>query len=165
MFALHDAMNALAADFSSETAKQIPARASVRRSAISHVESAKRNLAAAAADSTQDHDRVDLAFASLELRSICESRRRATNQLGAEAAYELTQRLADISASATAFELASLFPDDIVDRSPSERAFRLERYDLVFQAGHVDVPILGDGSTDWTKVSRLRIIALEARHA
>jgi hypothetical protein len=165
MFTPYDAINTLAADFSSETARQIPARASFRHSATSRVESARRHLASGVADSKQDHDGVDLAFASLELRSICESRRRATNQLGAEAAYELTQRLADISASATAFELASLFPDDIVDRSPSERAFRLERYDLVFQAGHVDVPILGDGSTDWTKVSRLRIIALEARHA
>lgn len=109
---------------------------------------------------------MELVFANLELRSICESRRRATNRLGAEAAYELTQRLADIFAFATAAELAELFPNDIVDRSPSERALRLQSgHDLVFCAGHVDVPVLEDGSTDWTKISRLRIIALEARHA
>jgi hypothetical protein len=117
-------------------------------------------------DSKRDHERVELAFASLALRSICESRRRATNLLGAEAARELAQRLADLSALATAAELADLFPNDVVHRSPSERALRLQAgHDLVFCAGHVDVPILEDGSTDWTRVSRLRIIALEVRHA
>jgi hypothetical protein len=107
---------------------------------------------------------VELAFASLELRSICESRRRATNLLGAEGARELAQRLADLSALATAAELADLFPNDVVDRSPSERALRLQAgLDLVFCAGHVNVPVLEGGLTDWTRVSRLRIIALEAR--
>jgi hypothetical protein len=116
-------------------------------------------------DSKRDHERVELAFASLELRNICESRRRATNLLGAEAAHELAQRLADLSAFATAAELADLFPSDIVDRSPSERVLRLRTgHDLVFCAGHVDVPVREDGLTDWTRVSRLRIIAVEARH-
>ena len=165
MFAIHNPMNTVAADLTCETARDIQERGSFMRSTISSVESTERRLAAGGAEPKRDHDRVDLAFASLELRSICESRRLATNQLGSESAYELTQRLADISASPTASELANLFPDDIVDRSPSERAFRLERHDLVFRAGHVNVPVLEDGSTDWTKVSRLRIIALEARHA
>ena len=79
-------------------------------------------------------------------------------------AYELAQRLADIDAAATVAELANLFPDDIVDRSGGERALRLEAgHDLVFCVGHVEIPVLNEGSTDWTRVSRIRITALEAR--
>jgi hypothetical protein len=96
---------------------------------------------------------------------MCESRKLATTRLGPETAYELMRRLADISAASTAAELTNLFPNDIVERSKSERALSLQAgHDLVFCAGHVEVPILEDGSTDWTKVSRLRIVALEARH-
>lgn len=84
--------------------------------------------------------------------------------LGANVARELAQRLADISALSTAAELADLFSGDIVDRSPSERALRLEGgHELVFCAGHVEVPVMEDGSTNWAEVSRLRIVALEAR--
>lgn len=113
-----------------------------------------------------DDERVELAFATVALREICESRRRAMNRLGAAVAYELGQRLADIDAAATVAELAELFPEDIVDRSPGERALCLQAgHDLVFCAGHVAIPVLNDGSTDWTRVSRIRITALEARHA
>jgi hypothetical protein len=111
-----------------------------------------------------DDERVELAFATVALREICESRRRATNLLGARLAYELAQRLADIDAAATVAELANLLPDDIVDRSESERALRIEAgYDLVFCVGHVEIPVLNEGSTDWTRVSRIRNTALEAR--
>jgi|SRR6266436_6154314 len=115
------------------------------------------------AGSIWDYDRVELAFATIELRGICESRRRATTALGFDAARELEQRLADLSALATVRDLFDLFADDIIDRSPSERSVRLRAgYDLVFCAGHVDVPLAEDGSPDWTKVSRIRILALEA---
>jgi hypothetical protein len=106
---------------------------------------------------------VEFAFSTIELRGICESRRRATTALGFDAARELEQRLADLSALATVGDLIDLFADDIIGRSPSERSVRLRAgYDLVFCAGHVDVPLAEDGSTDWTRVSRIRILALEA---
>jgi hypothetical protein len=111
-----------------------------------------------------DNERVELAFASIELRTICESRRRATIVLGTEAARELAQRLADLSALSTAAELTDLFAGDIIDRSPRERVLRLQcGRDLIFCAGHVDVPVMENGSTDWARVSRLRLLALEAR--
>jgi hypothetical protein len=158
-------VNTLAIELEAESGPSFPNRYSLMQMITSRVEFVGWRLVSRWTDSKRDHERVELAFASLELRSICESRRRATNLLGAEAARELTQRLADLSAFATAAEVSDLFPGDIVDRSRSERALRLQAgHDLVFCAGHVDVPVLKDGSTDWTKVSRLRIIALEARH-
>jgi hypothetical protein len=113
----------------------------------------------------RDCDRVELAFATTRLRSICENRRTAKAALGADAALELAQRVADLSALSTAAELSDLFADDVIDRSPSERSLRLRAgYNLVFCAGHVEVPLVEDGSTDWSEVSRIRILALEARN-
>jgi hypothetical protein len=107
---------------------------------------------------------VELVFATVELRSICENRKRAITVMGAEAARELSQRLADLVALDTVAGLADLFPEDIIDRSPTERALRLQTgHDLIFCAGHVQVPMNEDGGTDWTRVSRIRITALEAR--
>jgi len=60
-------------------------------------------------DSAQDEGRVELASATVELRSICENRRRATTVMGADAARELSQRLADLAALATVADLADLF--------------------------------------------------------
>jgi hypothetical protein len=108
---------------------------------------------------------VELAFATVELRSICENRRRATTVVGAGSARELSQRLADLIALETVADFTDLFPEDILDRSPTERALCLNGgHDLIFCAGHVQVPMTEDGGTDWTKVSRIRIIALEARN-
>jgi hypothetical protein len=133
--------------------------------ASSGVESAGRRIAPRWTNPPRDQERVELAFATVELRSICENRRRATTVMGPEAARELTQRLADLAAFATIAELADLFPADIIDRSPTERALRLQAgHDLIFCAGHVQVPTNEDGVTDWTRVSRIRIIALEARN-
>lgn len=85
--------------------------------------------------------------------------------MGAEAARELSQRLADLAAVATVAELVDLFPTNVIDRSPTERAVRLRAgHDLIFRAGHVQIPVTEDGGTDWTRVSRIRIIALETRN-
>ena len=108
---------------------------------------------------------MELVFATVELRSTCENRRTATTVMGAQAARELSQRVADLIALNTVADLADLFAEDILDRSPTERALRLRAgHDLVFCAGHVQVPMTEGGGTDWTRVSRIRIIALEARN-
>jgi len=107
-------------------------------------------------------ERVELAFASAELRSICESRRKATAVLGLQAALELEQRLADLAALSTVAELDALFPAAVIEHSPAERSIRLEAgYSLVFCVGHIEVPRTSSGATDWAKVSRIKITALE----
>jgi hypothetical protein len=100
---------------------------------------------------------VELAFASSELRSICESRRKATAVLGLQAALELEQRLADLAALSTVAELDALFSAAVIEHSPAERSIRLEAgYSLVFCVGHVEVPRTSSGA-----VSRIKITALE----
>lgn len=109
-----------------------------------------------------DGDEVELTFASTELRGICESRRRAISAIGVHAARELEQMLADLAALPTFADLPELLSDSIIERSPTEKAIRLKAgCHLVFCAAHVKVPLSSSGATDWAKVSRIRIIALE----
>lgn len=71
--------------------------------------------------------------------------------------------MADIEASDTVADLALLFPDDIVERSSSEQALRLKTgFSLVYLSGHVTSPLASAGGTDWGKVTRVRISAIEA---
>jgi hypothetical protein len=105
---------------------------------------------------------LELSFSTLELRDICERREVAVATLGIPAALELEQRLADIEACNTVADLMSLFPDDIIDRSPDERSFLLTTgHAVVFRSGHVKTPTTSAGATDWERVTRIRIIALE----
>jgi hypothetical protein len=108
---------------------------------------------------------VDFAFSTTELRDVCEDRSMAIDTLGNHAALELGERLADMEAHSTVADFAALFGDDISVRSASELAVRLKAgCDLVFCAGHVKVPATASGETDWSKVTKVKILALEVAH-
>ena len=105
---------------------------------------------------------MELSFASIELRHICESQQKAVAAIGAENARELKRRLAELDAMPTVEDFYNLFKDDLIHRSSSERSIQLsEQYQLVFCAGHVRVPTTVSGAVDWAKVSRVKITALE----
>lgn len=105
---------------------------------------------------------MEFAFATTELRSLCESRAKATSILGSVVARELKSRLADLAASDSVTGYAALFPDDIGERSSTERYIKLSSgHRLTFCAGHVRIPLTNSGATDWEKVSRIKFIALE----
>lgn len=104
---------------------------------------------------------MDFAFLNSELRDVCEDRNVAIEKLGHYAAVELGTRLADMEAHATVAEYAALF-DDVTIRSPTELELKLTTGQLlVFCAGHVKVPALPSGETDWSKVTKIRIVSLE----
>ncbi|WP_291002477.1 hypothetical protein [Hyphomicrobium sp.] len=104
---------------------------------------------------------MELSFATAALRSICEKRQKASAALGKVAAIELAARIADLVACETASELIDLFPEDIVALNPRERAIRLRAgLELRFCSGHVKTPTSGAG-TDWSRVTRIKIIGLE----
>jgi hypothetical protein len=118
------------------------------------------------ANSAWDLDRVELVFATIRLRSICENRRTAKTALGEDAARELATRLADFAASTTVADLTDLLGDYIIDRPPSERSLRLHTgYNLIFRSGHVTSPVDAGGAMDWTQVTRIQVVALEPRNA
>jgi hypothetical protein len=106
---------------------------------------------------------VELSFDTAELREICEKRTAAEKSMGLSAALELEQCLADIEAADTFAEFSLLYPELIFDRPPDDRLLRFtaERQ-LVFCPGHVKTPRTSTGITNWERVTRLRIKAIEA---
>jgi hypothetical protein len=160
-----NAVNVLTLDIAEKNAMPASEYSNIYAAGQQCVVSTERHMAACYMRPQWDQETVELVFATVELRNICENRKRATAAMGPEAARELSQRLADLAAFATVAELADVFPTDIIDRSPTERALRLQAgHDLIFRAGHVQVPTNEDGETDWVRVSRIRITALEARN-
>jgi len=106
---------------------------------------------------------MELAFATVELRSLCQSRKKASGTIGVTGARELEQRLAELVACDTVAEFEALFPRDVLSPSPTTRAIRLEAgYQLMFCSGHVKTPTTASNGTDWTRVTRIKIISLEA---
>jgi len=84
--------------------------------------------------------------------------------LGVTAGVELHRRLADIGAAQNVAEYLELFPNVVVDRSPHERVLLIgERQFLVFRSGHVHTPMTDNGATDWSKVKRIYLMAIEAQ--
>lgn len=116
----------------------------------------------ASARLSAEWDEVEFAFANTKLRTLCESRKKAVEVLGPHAAREFAQFLTDLGSATTVAEFAELFPDSLVERSADERSVRMNSgHQLVFSAGHVDVPRTQAGATDWSKVSRIRFTAVE----
>ena len=103
--------------------------------------------------------RLELAFDTRELRSICENESTAEVTFGSAVAQMIRRRLADVSA-ATSFH-------DLVAGNPrfadSRRCMVVNLCDdvcIVFEANHPVNPRTEDGAVDWSKVSRLKVTAI-----
>lgn len=106
---------------------------------------------------------MELSFANLELREICEKREAAVSAIGQTAALELAQRLADFVEFDNVADFSVLFPGDVLDRSADERSLRLNAgFEVVFRSGHVKTPTTSTKAVDWAKVTRIRIVAIES---
>jgi hypothetical protein len=89
---------------------------------------------------------MELAFATEELRRICESRRRATNKFGADTAKSLEMVLADIDACQNVLEFTALFGDHAAPTTNECWQVTLAGADMVtFVSGHVSTPRKKDG--------------------
>jgi hypothetical protein len=97
------------------------------------------------------------------LRDICEHRPTAITIIGLPAAVQLQQRLAEIRSLGTVAELAALLPAKITERVSDELVLRLNSgFNLVLGSGHTKTPVTVAGKTDWSKVLKLRVVAIEA---
>lgn len=105
---------------------------------------------------------MDLSFDIEEIRDACETRSKALAMLGVAAGVGLHTRLADIEAAESVAELLVLHPSLVVDRSPHERAILFaEGHYLVFRSGHVKTPTTTAGATNWAKVTKIYLLAIE----
>ena len=105
---------------------------------------------------------MELTFLTAALREVCEKRAVAVANLGYAAARELSDRLADIQAVDSVDELSQLLGQAISDKSATEKALRLDTgHEILFSSAH---PLAGKAPsemTDWTKTSRMKILAIE----
>jgi len=87
----------------------------------------------------------------------------ATTKLGAAAALELAQVLADMEACDSAAEFCDLYPSVVSVISSIEKCVKLATgYSVRFRSGHPSYPAPPAEVTDWNKVTRLRIVSIEA---
>lgn len=108
---------------------------------------------------------VEISFEDASLRAVCEIRKKAVAALGEHGANALTQTLAELNASESASVFLDLYGDAVFDKPKSRKCLHLTpSVTLVFRSGHVKTPIAIDGSVNWDKVSRIRIMALEVTH-
>ena len=105
---------------------------------------------------------MELTFHTAELREICEKRAVAAAELGYAAARELAERLADIEVLDTVADLSLLLGEAICDRGPAEKSLRLNSgFDIIFVSAHPPPAGATLKATDWTKTSRMKIMAIE----
>jgi hypothetical protein len=106
---------------------------------------------------------MDLSFGTEHLRSLCESRRRARRLLGSEAAALLAQLLTDMTACANVAELVDLLEGQLMSTDQEQwRVAVTADCSMVFSCGHVTVPRTTAGAIDWVRVSRVKILRIEA---
>jgi hypothetical protein len=103
---------------------------------------------------------LELAFETKALRDICESKATAKERLGAKVADALKRRLSDFQSIDTFDELPFTKPR----KNSNNVSFNLpEGWRLIVTGGHGENPRLPDGKTDWTKVTRLKIVRIEQK--
>jgi len=102
-----------------------------------------------------------LAFETDALRTLCQYQEEATSAFGSVVASALRTRLADLRAASRITDIPTYVPQP---RSGTEECTvdLPEGYSLVFRANHVSNPTLPDGSTDWGRVDRIRLIIIVA---
>jgi hypothetical protein len=104
---------------------------------------------------------LELAFANKALRQLCESSAKANLKLGVDTASELRRRVADLRASTSVLDLLIGAP-----REPQAGQIALDVgpcFQITFCANHNTVPKLESGAIDWSKVSRVKILAIESK--
>ena len=106
---------------------------------------------------------MELSFATEDLRSLCERRRRARRLLGNQAAGLLAQLLADIEACANMAELVGLLQSQIAQADGEQWCAKVTTdCSVVFVCGHLTMPRTKTGAVDWARVSRVKILQIGA---
>lgn len=104
---------------------------------------------------------MEIAFDTKDLRTLCESERKARGKLGDEVVEQLQHRLADLGA---AISLADLSAADLGFRFDDATALcsvdLAQGYEMKLAVNHRDVPRLSSGAVAWAKVERVKVIRI-----
>ena len=108
---------------------------------------------------------MKITFKNKHLKDICESNKKACRELGKECAKKLMRRLADMNAASVVKELVAGSPHALKGDRQGQYSLRLQGGNrLVFEPNHINVPLTKDGSIDWWKVSKVRVIFIGDYH-
>lgn len=106
---------------------------------------------------------LNLAFSSLELRTLCECQAAAERTYGIVVARELRARLADMREATTVLELLAGNPHEVEDGR--HRCYQVglpEDFRIVVCANHDPLPRHeGTGGVEWSRVTRVKITRIE----
>jgi len=108
---------------------------------------------------------MEIEFNSPKLQKLCEDNRYAKRELGQSCAKKLQTRIADIFAAQSVFHLPTGKPHQLKGDHKGE--FALELSDgkrLVIIPANNPTPLNEDGNTDWSLVTKVRIIYIGDYH-
>lgn len=105
---------------------------------------------------------LELAFSTKALRTLCENEAAATQALGAERAEGLKRRLADLRAAYHAGELVAGRPRQAADSKDHLEVDISDGSSLVLCSNHSTTPRLDSGGVDWSNVTRVKALRIEA---
>ena len=102
-----------------------------------------------------------LAFATKDLREICEREEVAIGAFGSELTALLHARLSDLMAAKGLWDLPGL-PPTLVSNCRNVMCLELEDgYQIRFVANHTNMPTDKFGEGDWERISRIRIVGAQ----
>jgi toxin HigB-1 len=108
---------------------------------------------------------MEITFSDRKLQKLCEQQAVAQKKLGANCARKLKNRLADLAAAGSVMELIAGRPHPLKGDRAGEFAVDLEGGKrLVFQPGNDPIPLMEDGSVDWSEVTTVCIIFIGDYH-
>lgn len=109
---------------------------------------------------------MEISFDTIPLRTLCEDPKVADANYKPAVAATLRNRLADLDAAATVSDLPPVGNPRslLVDEQARYVLDLTSSYALHFCSAHVKTPRLTTGEVDWSKVSRIKLLAITKGH-
>ena len=108
---------------------------------------------------------MDLIFANGSLKKLCEDPREAKKKLGEASTKRLQSRIADLMAAAQLGDIPAGQPHPLKGARAGQFAIRLSGgCRLVIEANDDPIPTTADESTDWRRVTSIRIVFIGDYH-
>jgi hypothetical protein len=104
---------------------------------------------------------LDFSFENKDLRKLCEDEQAAIEKYGMEISMKLQGRIADITAATTVNDLLAGNPALLDKESNNYKVDLSINHLLVFCSANTKVPQQSDGSINWEKVTRIKILEIQ----
>lgn len=109
---------------------------------------------------------MEIDFRNDHLQRLCNETAYAIKKLGSKSAQKLQRRLSDISAASNVLELPNAGRPHALDgKKKGQFAVDLDgAMRLTFISDNQPTPIVGKDNVNWSKVTKIKIIAIEDYH-